>query len=265
MEVQCLTCHPKAQTSEKPIDELYPGHNECQECHEIDNNCSTCHVGEPRKIERIPLYISYFSHKRHLDFSCVNCHSRIQEETKFLTKRKEAFPKMELCVVCHRENNVKKDCNGCHTDKEEKLLSFHPFKYRNTHSEDGRFFNENCLMCHDKQFDNYIGGITIPSCNSCHAEQNIVFKNHPENFKFNHSFSYLSGEKVCNTCHVGFKDCVDCHHKEHIYPPEHNSIDWVDRNDGGEHSERAKIEPERCIVCHEEEDNVCKTCHGGGK
>ncbi len=264
LNITCITCHPKSEISQNPIDNLFPSHKECSICHDIGEDCSLCHKGKERGIEKIGIYISNFSHKKHFKFDCSTCHQKIKDEDFFLSKRKEAYPKMNTCIRCHKENKVSISCNTCHTDKEEKLFVFHPVKYRNLHSEEAKFMEKDCEMCHDFEKENYIGALRIPSCNTCHSKENILFKNHPENFRFSHSFSYLSGESACSNCHNDYKDCVECHRKEKIYPFDHNSIKWVTRN-GGEHKEESKTSPERCVICHEERDNVCLSCHGGKK
>jgi|GEM_PF-313272 len=263
-DVTCTTCHPKSETSLNPQDNLFPSHDECSQCHEIEENCSTCHIGEPREIEKPALYISYFPHKKHFKFDCSTCHQKIKGEDIFLSMREYAYPKMNTCITCHKENNVSVSCNLCHTDKEEKLFVFHSVKYRNLHSEEAKFEEKNCEMCHNVENEKYIGGLKIPACNTCHSKENIFFKNHPENFKFSHSFSYLSGESACSNCHNDYRDCVECHRSQKIYPFDHNSIEWV-TNTGGEHAEEAETNPEKCVVCHEQKDNVCLSCHGGGK
>ncbi len=264
MDIVCTTCHEKAIESEFQKDDLLPGHKECSQCHGIEENCSQCHTEKKEKIERIPLYISNFSHKKHSKFDCSICHEKIKEEEVFLSMRNYAYPVMSQCINCHRENKVAFLCSTCHTDKEEKLTIFHPKNYRFLHSEEAKFSDKNCKMCHNLDNVSLIGSIEIPACNTCHAKENIEFKNHPENFRFSHSFYYYSGESICSSCHNDYKDCVVCHRNEKIYPFDHNSVEWVKAN-GGLHSKEARLNPLRCVVCHEEKDNVCLTCHGGGK
>ncbi|MEN3044546.1 MAG: hypothetical protein ABDH37_04950 [Candidatus Hydrothermales bacterium] len=258
--IDCITCHEKASQSELQSDDLLPGHKECSSCHNVDESCSNCHIREPKKIRRITLYISKFSHKKHSSINCLLCHKKIKEEEFFLSMGLASYPKMEFCIECHKDKKIKSTCETCHTDREEKLYIYHPKGYTNLHSREARLMEKNCAFCHDNNFESFIGKVEIPACNTCHAKENIKFKNHPENYKFIHSFSYYSKESNCVSCHINFNDCVGCHKKEKIYPIDHNSIDWV-KKDGGIHKTEAISNPERCIVCHEEKDNVCLTCH----
>ncbi|MDP2365332.1 MAG: cytochrome c3 family protein, partial [Ignavibacteria bacterium] len=46
--LDCQTCHSSVMESVSLNDQLFPNHDNCSTCHEVDNDkeCSTCHYGD---------------------------------------------------------------------------------------------------------------------------------------------------------------------------------------------------------------------------
>ena len=112
-EIECQTCHAMALKSESGRDNLLPAMETCADCHEVENkdSCSICHKN-PKEIEALPrvqIYITKFSHKRHLatGIECTTCHPSIAQQK---TVQHSALPPMKLCFACHQQKSITMTC-----------------------------------------------------------------------------------------------------------------------------------------------------------
>ncbi len=75
----CQTCHSAASESVSLNDPLFPNHDNCSACHEVDNDeeCSTCHYDDNYEALVKTKSELLFNHKIHLankDVNCESCH-----------------------------------------------------------------------------------------------------------------------------------------------------------------------------------------------
>ena len=82
---------------------------------------------------------------------------------------------------------------------------------------------------------------------------------HAPDFIVTHSISYVARELDCGSCHESTDYCIDCHTLTNIVIPiDHTSPGWS----GHEHAEEARVNFERCVVCHRDGEARCVKCHG---
>lgn len=242
--VDCETCHEQATTSLQSADLLLPDTLLCTDCHENA-------MGYPGPQARVPLWISHFPHKTHAEAGCARCHGSPANPT---------LPAMETCLGCHNDARASATCYTCHSPSEERLKTYHPPRWLSLHGTFARNDQEECLTCHR---ENQAIGVPSPAqaCNQCHFRENLALQRHPENYLYEHPQAFFSRQEDCSSCHSGFEDCRSCHEEEHIYPLDHNQVNWLTWS-GGLHGEEAQADPERCLSCHGPEEPLCGRCHG---
>jgi len=242
--IECEECHSKVKLSKKSTDLLLPKVDVCISCH--DNE-----MGYREPVSIFP-WISKFSHNLHKNVECEKCHKN---------PRNPVLPEMVSCLNCHDGLKASRDCYTCHEKGETRLVEYHPPHWKSIHAEEARTGEKNCLICH--QESQALQDLTpAQACENCHVRENIALQKHLENFIFLHPQAFLAREENCEDCHREFTDCRSCHREKGLYPLDHNSINWLTQN-GGEHSEEARIDPERCLSCHGGIEPVCAECHGG--
>ena len=176
--VDCQTCHSNVSESVSLKSSLFPNHDNCSDCHEVDNDeeCTTCHFGD--NFEALVKNESglIFNHKLHLTNSDVNCESchRGLSEVDYSWQAAEANPPMDNCYTCHNDKTVASNaCESCHISTVNLLPQDHKVvSFGRTHKFAAQQFNANCVMCHDNQ-----------SCEDCHvATIGITETNTLDNF-----------------------------------------------------------------------------------
>jgi predicted CXXCH cytochrome family protein len=242
-EVECKVCHGDAYKSERSSDLLLPEENLCLDCHEES-------MGYKRPSPETP-WIANFSHNLHRETGCERCHG---------DPSNPVLPQMATCVKCH-DGVITKDCYSCHERGEERLIEYHPPRWRSLHSEIARGEEEGCYVCHEES-QGLLSPSPVEACENCHIRENIKLQMHPENFLYQHPQSFYSREMDCRSCHGEFQDCRSCHRERGIYPAYHNYPNWLTFG-GGEHGEEAERDPEKCLSCHGGETSICSQCHGG--
>jgi len=221
------------------------GSESCMECHGEDDL-----IGEIENVETsmfIPLIDS--NNSIHSDFSCIDCHSDIEE-----------FP--------HDEELQKVNCYECHEEIEEELsVSVHHVELglgcSNCHGDP-----HNILPTEDEESLTHHGNI-VKQCSNCHGEdkQATTTGNPKENattfMNTVHGQALMSGNSSA-------ADCVDCHGAHNIQRSHHEDS-LVN------HYNITKT----CSKCHQEINDIfnqsvhgqamqegypdspcCTTCHG---
>lgn len=261
-ELECTTCHPKAETSATGMDNLMPAMNVCADCHDVQDseNCGTCHsdLENPRRVSRIDRYSQKFSHEKHLNtgLDCLACHAAVVSKE---TAAAIILPSMGECLQCHETRAVLTECSSCHLPEENLRPVSHTPNFLHNHSDLARnnmipgSRNLACTTCHK-----------IDYCQTCHEGDNLDRQTHPLNFQFTHALEAQGKEKECGVCHTERSFCIDCHRENQLMP--HNHVaGWVNRipNDGGRHRVEAMNDLEACMACHEQNaEETCNTCHG---
>ena len=95
---ECTDCHSKVPESTSLNDRLLPSHNDCGNCHDVDDdkNCKTCHkndVYEPLIQDKTNII---FNHKDHLakGLECKDCHKDFTK-INYSDEAEQKFPPME--------------------------------------------------------------------------------------------------------------------------------------------------------------------------
>lgn len=252
-EIECLTCHENAESSETGQDNLLPSKLVCNNCHGENE------VGNPEVLPAIQKYSAKFSHKMHIGagLNCENCHSQIKQST--YPGDLLSLPTMSDCMSCHQNKAVSNECSTCHLPGENLKPVSHTPNFIHSHGDMARIgstemnVNTNCATCHQPQF-----------CQQCHEGDNLDRLTHPLNYQFTHALEAQGKEKQCAVCHTEQSFCIECHRDNQIMPHNHKA-GWTNNfpNDGGRHKVEALNDLEACMACHEQNaQQVCQPCHG---
>ncbi len=248
-DANCDDCHAKAAESQIAADDLLPDMETCYNCHdEEDTDCTSCHKNgeEPVLLPRIDNYIAHFSHKAHIDRNteCETCHAGIS--AKEIVNEGMHLPTMETCMSCHDVPQTTEGCYLCHDKSESIIPANHIENWKQSHGSYAETGSQNCNSCHQKSY-----------CIDCHQGDNLMNKSHPAEFILTHSASYLARESSCFTCHQNTNYCIECHTTiNYIVPINHSAPDWA-----SQHAVEARIDYDRCTVCHTNGDDACIQCH----
>lgn len=123
VDLGCEFCHSGVETQERAH---LPEITLCVDCHDrapIEDPAQVAawnRVVEDQHIEWRPLTRVdnhvYFSHRRHValgEIECVTCHGDMGAQTAPPPRALKPVS-MELCMDCHRRENVSNDCTECH-------------------------------------------------------------------------------------------------------------------------------------------------------
>ncbi len=293
--IDCQSCHTAVLGSESLKDRLLPNHDNCVDCHEVDNEdeCQTCHYEDTYEalIQKESGLI--FSHKLHLkgeEKNCEPCHIGLGE-VDYSWQAIGANPSMESCYGCHNNKSVASNaCESCHISTVNLLPQNHKVvSFINNHKFAAREFNANCAMCHDDQ-----------SCDECHvattgitetntlnnfyqpyypsnyvdgAKQQAILRVHDLNYRFTHGMDSKGKTAECQSCHQVETFCAECHQVDGgdfalsgIVPASHLKPTFKTigvGTGGGDHAVLARRDIERCMSCHDVNgaDPTCITCH----
>lgn len=186
-EMTCVQCHGSA-TEVKPGIRKNPDHQQCKECHDVENKqeCKLCHTDEVKgggfgkpfnhttpewssRIHGLDANANLVECRVcHEQSSCDRCHSNATTNNlsphspNYLFYHSTDAAMGGRCLSCHE---TRKYCTDCHRNT---IPIRHPFGYSwaNTttggkHAEEGKFYFESCLACHDQDS-------TEPTCARCH-------------------------------------------------------------------------------------------------
>ncbi|OGU64781.1 MAG: cytochrome C [Ignavibacteria bacterium RBG_16_36_9] len=293
--VECADCHSKVAESISLNDRLLPNHDNCVDCHDVDddNECATCHIDdnyEPLMQKHSDLI---YNHKIHniLGMNCIDCHKGL-DKVDYSFESSEVIPSMEICAACHNEVKIATNaCESCHISTFSLLPQTHRnVDYTRSHKFQAWEVNANCMMCHDNTTcqDCHVSttGITEmnlpddfyppyqPSNSIDGAKQQALLKVHGDfNYRYSHGIDAKGKTSECQTCHQKETFCVNCHQSEErdfamagIVPSSHlvdNFMAIGVGSGGGEHATLARRDIEQCVSCHDVQgaDPTCITCH----
>ncbi len=293
--VECADCHSSVAESISLTDRLLPNHDNCVDCHEVDNDdeCSTCHIDdnyEPLIQKKSELI---YNHKIHSvqGMQCIDCHKGL-DKVDYSFESAEVSPPMEMCSGCHNEVKLASNaCESCHISTNY----LKPQNHRNVDFDRSHKFlawelNANCMMCHDNTTcqDCHVAttGITemnlpddfyapyYPSNSVDGSKQQAILKVHGDfGYRFSHGVDAKGKTNECQSCHQVETFCASCHQSENadfamggIVPSSHLSSTFKTigaGTGGGDHARLARRDIERCVSCHDVQgaDPTCITCH----
>ncbi|MGE5682631.1 MAG: cytochrome c3 family protein, partial [Bacillota bacterium] len=294
----CQSCHSKAATSKKLDNQLFPKHEDCASCHDVEdtNNCQMCHyegINEPLQNRKSNLMFDHNFHVTDKKMECEKCHQGIKE-VDYAFKSEKAYPPMALCNTCHSnyQGVASNQCESCHISTVNLIpVSHQTVDFRKTHKFAAQKDNANCMMCHDNS-----------SCQECHVATNMLTEKntqkdfytpyvpsnsplsngsrkqqitrvHDLNYVYSHGIDLKGGTTECQTCHQIETFCTPCHNERRadynltgVMPASHRTPNFITLgvgSGGGEHAKDARRDIESCQSCHDVQgsDPNCISCH----
>ncbi len=244
MGLECAACHGAVETSTQSTDMLLPDPSVCQECHE-----NSMGYQQPAQA---PVLIAHFPHQAHLSqgVSCTVCHGDTAHPT---------LPRMATCMTCHNGDQAPNTCTICHEEHDSRFATYHPPAWLSLHGDFARTQIPSCRMCHPTT-QALADPSPSPSCETCHEQENLKLQVHPKTFLYTHAEAFTTRQMDCAACHRNYQDCLSCHQQQASIPLDHLNPGWVAE---GLHGTEARINPDRCLVCHGEQQNTCQRCHSG--
>lgn len=260
-EVDCVTCHERAEESVASSDVLVPvgfeGEEVCTNCHDFQEGanaepvsaCTTCHFdsykptfpagaatydstkasNKPGTI-RIPVPNLKMNHKIHIDkgIECSRCHGTL--ESVQVATRENALPLMNTCLECHDGKTAPSECRTCHITKPDGRMVNHfqagllqpAGNFRNDAHDDNYLKNHGNTA---KGEEAYCANCHEPKyCLECHNGVARPVKIHPNNWVLSHPMSARRDSPSCSSCHRAQSFCTDCHKRmKVVYEPEFKS------------------------------------------
>ena len=291
---ECTDCHSKVTESVSLNDRLLPDHNDCGNCHEVDNDkeCKTCHkddVYEPLIQSKSKLI---FNHKDHIarGLKCQDCHKDFTK-IDYSDEATQKIPPMEMCTSCHNPENAGPNfCENCHISTAGLIPQNHiSSDFMLDHKFLAQSVDANCMMCHDNSTceECHVSTSTItetntkdnfyqpymPSQSVDGHKQQVISRVHELDYRFNHGIDANLKMTECQSCHQIESFCANCHQSDvsdfslgGVAPLSHLKPDFTTigvGSGGGEHAILARRDIESCTACHDVQgaDPTCIECH----
>jgi hypothetical protein len=244
MGMACEDCHSGVMEQAEAADRNMPGHDNCEMCHTVDEDCGMCHVdpGEPMAWPQVKGMYEGFAHADHGELDCAACHGGADTEP--------AIPDMRGCQSCHMDQAGPLECGECHEGEEPVPHDHELASWNIDHGLEAAMHGGECAMCHEQE-----------SCDECHQGENLYGTPHPIDWEFNHGIeANWSGE--CMSCHETRSECIECH-RGMLPVPHPFGLEYANLQDGGDHVEEASAFIEACLACHDVSgmDPTCARCH----
>jgi hypothetical protein len=104
----CESCHSAVKTSKSLSDRLMPNHDNCKDCHDVNDekSCNTCHfdnVNEPLVQYKSGIIFNHSSHITQQKIKCETCHKGVYD-VEYAEEAPYVFPAMETCYSCHNNS-----------------------------------------------------------------------------------------------------------------------------------------------------------------
>jgi hypothetical protein len=215
----------------------------------------------------IPKSDIIFSHKRHSDQPCDNCHDKIYESDKSEDKN---LPTMDICTQCHDGTTLPNECSVCHKDKENPQALVRPKRdFIFSHKKHLERKTE-CVFCHGdvtkkdkltsenmpdmgKCYECHEGTKVSNQCELCHAKMKLR-KYHPDDWLHSHQYQSVTKTGKCVQCHQNQDQCQKCHRGDNLFQKTHPL------NYNFTHGMDAKSKEKDCLSCHLTKQ-FCDDCH----
>jgi hypothetical protein len=215
-----------------------------------------------------------FSHETHLARSsggCTRCHAGVARQES------RARPSMGICLSCHPDRSVQRDCKACHTDLAKEIRPpddhlVHGDNFLATHGRQAASSRDLCAACHAERFCASCHGLTVPALPSRLAFDRPDGPSvHRAGFSSRHAEESHQNPGLCSTCHTE-ETCLRCHQQKRVdgntaearrnpHPP-----GWVGVGPGqNQHGPAARRDPLSCSSCHGGAgETLCIGCHRVG-
>lgn len=294
---ECKVCHAAVLNSISLKDRLYPNHDNCKDCHDVedDSQCTTCHYEgkfEPLVQKKSALILNHKFHVVDKNMECQTCHKGF-ETVAYSSELSNPNPMMEDCYSCHNNTSFASNtCESCHISTANLIPQNHKsVNFMEQHKFAAKGIDANCQMCHDQNNN---------SCQDCHvattgitevntednfyqpyspsryidgAKSQQITRVHELNYRFIHGLDAKGKTEDCSSCHQIETFCGSCHQSKErdfalggIIPTSHLKAGFSTigvGTGGGEHATLARRDIERCISCHDVQgaDPTCIMCH----
>ncbi len=291
----CASCHIAVTDSKSLDDNLFPNHESCSSCHEVDNSdeCSTCHYDdnfEALKKKKSKLIFNHSSHITDQKLECEQCHQGFKD-VDYSSELANPNPPMTTCYSCHGETKAASNaCESCHISTANLLPQDHKSSaFIKSHKFAAVELDASCIMCHDnnscQECHDATGVITetnmsdnfyqpySPTNNKAGVKQQQITKVHELNYRFTHGIDAKGKTADCQSCHDLENFCSSCHQADNadfglggIVPSSHLKSSFMMigvGSGGGDHATLARRDIESCAACHDTQgaDPTCITCH----
>jgi hypothetical protein len=291
---ECAECHSSVEESTSLKDRLLPDHDNCGDCHEVDNEeeCSTCHIDDTYEALIQTESELIFSHKQHIEqeLECAACHKDFTV-IDYSDEAEQKIPPMEVCASCHSPVAEGPEfCESCHISTANLIPQNHiTNNFNREHKFLARSFDANCAMCHDNSTceechisTNVITELNtpddffqpyVPSQGTDGPKQQIIERVHELDYRFIHGIDANLKSQECQSCHEIQSFCANCHQSEiadfslgGVTPLSHIDPGFKTigvGSSGGEHAILARRDIESCTACHDIQgaDPSCIICH----
>lgn len=293
----CKSCHSAAANGISLSDRLFPNHDNCKECHDVedDSQCSTCHFDnkyEPLMQSKSELIFNHKFHTVEKNLDCKSCHKGF-DQVAYSSELTNSNPMMEDCFSCHSNQAMASNaCESCHISTTNLVPQDHKSSsFMKSHKFAANEINANCMMCHDSNEN---------SCEDCHTattgitetntesdfyqpyspsrsidgvKQQQITRVHELNYRFIHGMDANGKINECQSCHQIETFCGSCHQSKErdfalggVLPTSHMNPNFKTigvGTGGGEHAVLARRDIENCISCHDVQgaDPTCTMCH----
>lgn len=292
---ECVDCHAGVLNSVSLNDRLLPDHNDCQNCHDVNDEtlCEDCHYEDVYENLIQSKSELFFNHSIHIgnEILCTDCHAGITNvDYGFQTAQK--IPQMQTCATCHNETQIASNaCETCHVVTFNLLPQNHRSAgYMRLHKFSAWSADADCMMCHDNATcqECHVATTSITETNAADGfyqpympsnsitgpGQQIILKKHADlNYRYSHGIDAKGKSGECQTCHQIESFCGNCHNADNtdfalsgIIPASHLLPNFKTigvGTGGGEHAILAKRDIEGCVSCHDIQgaDPTCVMCH----
>jgi len=256
----CESCHSAVKTSKSLSDRLMPNHDNCKDCHDVNDekSCNTCHfdnVNEPLVQYKSGIIFNHSSHITQQKIKCETCHKGVYD-VEYAEDAPHVFPAMETCYSCHNNGIAagsttigdtatngtvaggiatshivaSNACETCHISTADlKPQSHKSSSFIASHKFAASKFNANCIMCHDNA-----------SCQECHTSTTTITQH-------NTSKDFYQPYSPSNSgTGTQLQQITRVHSLDYVYT----------------HGIDAKGKTSECQSCHETE-SFCVNCHQG--
>lgn len=292
--VSCADCHASVSSASTLAAIKFPDHASCEGCHDVNDDCGTCHIDdkyEPLMKKKSELIFDHSFHISNSTMECTDCHQGLNK-VDYSFQSAALNPPMEQCYSCHNDLSVASNaCESCHISTANLLPQDHKaVSFMRAHKFSAVAVDANCMMCHDNQ-----------SCSDCHVSttgitesnmpdnfykpympsnfvdgvrQQALTRVHDLNYRFTHGIDAKGKTSDCQSCHQVETFCASCHFSEGsgdfalggIVPASHLKPTFRTigvGTGGGDHAVLARRDIERCASCHDVNgaDPTCITCH----
>ncbi|MBI2191657.1 MAG: cytochrome c3 family protein [Planctomycetes bacterium] len=272
-ELQCTSCHRKAESEDKAG---MPSMKQCLLCHEgVDEELApekrpVAVFGEKptwSSVTHLPEE-NIFSHKAHFEakVACSECHKGI-EKSEIITKKVRV--EMAACTRCHGRQEASTACETCHKEiRQDWSPESHKHEWKRYHggvarSESPRS-EDQCSLCHQEA-----------ACNACHQDE--APQNHNSHWRTRgHWISASMDRRNCAACHRS-DYCDRCHEET---APRNHLASWGSTRNQHCLSCHFPLRNESCFTCHKSDpghqlapsrpadaqhavaqESNCRTCH----